>query len=159
MLRDLLILERSGVLLFKKNFGECHSFGSDPDLISGFLAAIVHYASIASDQPLGGIDFGTLKMAIKSNKDRIYAILYENTDDYKVMQTRLQKIIELFETKHEKELIMFNGDVSVFDSFGETLIALKMAQKNCGGRLECKGCPNSSKFLPLKLFIHKLRGN
>jgi len=159
VLRDLLILEKTGVLLFKKNFGECHSFGSDPDLISGFLAAIVHYASIASEQPLGGIDFGTLKMAIKINKERIYAILYENTDDPKVMQTRLQRIIELFDNTYEKELKEFNGDVSKFDKFGEKLIELKMAQKNCGGRPECKGCPNSSKLLPLKLFINKLRGN
>ena len=154
-----MILERTGVLLFKKNFGECHSFGTDPDLISGFLAAIIQYAGVASDQPLAGIDFGSLKMAIKSNKDRIYAILFENTDENKVMQTRLQKIIELFESLYEKELKNFNGDVSIFDNFGDKLIQLKMAQKNCGGRPECKGCPNSSKLLSLKLFINKLKVN
>ncbi len=66
-------------------------------------------------------------------------------DDPAEIQFKIKRIAALFSDLHNDDAKQFNGNTEKFDTFGDTLIAMNLAQKNCGGRPECEGCPNSLK--------------
>lgn len=158
MIRDIVILNKSGIALFSKNFGECHSFGEDPHLFAGFLSAIYNFSESINSGGISKIDLSDDKRILfQKNDKRIYAMICDSTDDIQTMEVKAEKISEIFESEYKKELERFEGDISCFEGFGALLLDLKINQKNCGARPECDDCPNSSKSLPLDNITNELK--
>ncbi len=158
MIRDIVILNKSGISLFSQNFGECHSFGEDPHLFAGFISAIYSFSESINSGGISKIDLsGDKRILFQKNDKRIYTIICDSTDDIQAMEVKAEKISEIFENEYKEELERFEGDISYFEGFGNLLLDLKITQKNCGGRPECDGCPNSTKSLPLDNITNKLK--
>ncbi len=157
MIRDVVVLEKSGITLFSQSFGECHSFGTDVQLFSGFISAIQMFSETISGSEISKIGLSDNKNILFQKTDRcIFAVLCDDTDPMNEMEVKTKKISEIFEREYSHNLNSFDGDVLPFEEFGKILIDLDITQKNCGGRPECDGCPNSSKTLPMGDIIEKL---
>jgi hypothetical protein len=156
MIRDVIILHKSGVPLFYQNFGQCHSFGQEINLISGFISAIQMFSEQLAGSQIEMIELMEKKMAFSKSNSTINAIICDKTDTNDVISVKIKKVTEIFENEYKQQIKDFNGNIALFDKFGQVLIDLNITQKNCGGRPECEGCPNSSKSLPLQQYIEQL---
>jgi hypothetical protein len=156
MIRDLIITNNYGNTLFSKNFGECHSFGKDVDLFSGFLSAIRMFTESFNLSDIKMITLGDKKMAFHKSKSNVYTIICDTQDEKKDIEIKIEKISEIFERTYQNQLRNFMGEISQFKGFGKILIDMNITQKNCGGRPECVGCPNSTKNLPLASFTSNI---
>jgi len=88
----------------------------------------------------------------------LIVLLTDNDKDIKSIDSKIHRISSIFKEKYAEEIRDFDGETSIFTRFKNTLIDLNLAEKNCGGRPECEGCPNSSKKLKfLKIFRRKER--
>jgi hypothetical protein len=56
MIRNLVILDKNGRDLLSSNFGECHSFGDNDDMISGFISAIYTFSKMLSADTVSEIE-------------------------------------------------------------------------------------------------------
>jgi hypothetical protein len=156
MIRDVIIIAKSGIPLFHKNFGACHSFGADLNMIAGFISALQLFS-----EELDGSDIRSMEMAQKlvvfhRFQDINYVVICDNSDAIHEIKSKIEKISEIFCHEYHQMIANFNGDISIFDHFAQTLIDLQITQKNCGGRPECEGCPNSTKTLPLSAMISEM---
>lgn len=156
MIRDVIILHKSGVPLFYQNFGQCHSFGQEINLISGFISAIQMFSEQLAGSQIEMIELMEKKMAFSKSSSTINAIICDKNDTSEIISVKIKKVSEIFENEYTSHIKNFNGNITPFDNFGNILIDLNITQKNCGGRPECAGCPNSTKSLPLQDYIEKL---
>jgi hypothetical protein len=79
-----------------------------------------------------------------SNDPRTFYLFVTDIEEEKrEIKFKIQRIAKIFNEKYSEVLENFNGNISQFDSFGQILIEMNLAQKNCGGHPECVGCPNS----------------
>jgi len=96
------------------------------------------------------------KIAFHRTSRLLFAIISEQTDPLDQIRVKTKKAAEIFENEFETEIERFDGNIEPFSGFGNLLVSLNITQKNCGGRPECAGCPNSSKNLPLKEYTKDL---
>ena len=160
MIRNIFII-RDGIGLVKLNFGQCHSLGTNEDLIVGFISGL----EIFSDKVMGSQmkNIKVQEYIIHFYKDPsdnlLYVFISEHKDKIDEIRFKMQKISSLFSERYKEVLLNFDGEVSRFNDFGDLLIEMNLAQKNCGGRPECDGCPNSGKSLKfLRLFQKEKKG-
>ena len=158
MIRDVIILNNGGVPLFYQNFGQCHSFGDDVALISGFISAIQSFSEELVGTDLSLVQMGSKQIAFHKNEHNTYALICDVDDRKDEISTKARKLCEVFENEYKKELASFDGNTDTFSGFGTILVNMNITRKNCGGRPECEGCDNSSKSLPLRELIRELTG-
>ncbi|MCP4761973.1 MAG: hypothetical protein GY870_09330 [archaeon] len=157
MIRDLIIITNSGVHLFHQNFGECHSFGTNPDLLSGLMTSIQMLSESISGETIQLIKMVDKNLAFHKSALITYAVVCDLTDEFKDIEFKIKRISEIFEQKYEFQLTKFTGEVTIFENFGDILIEMNITQKNCGGRPECEGCDNSKKTLPISKIIKSIK--
>ena len=157
MIRDILIINHAGLPLVTQNFGDCHSFSTDIGILSSYVSAIQILSKDLAGNEINLIVMNDKKMAFYMKNGLTFNIICDLEDDDKVIQTKVKKIADIFLNTYEHVISPFNGDVSQFIGFGQILIELNIAQKNCGGRPECVVCPNSKNTLPLKDFIQSFQ--
>ncbi len=75
----------------------------------------------------------------------LYFFIADTNEDPKKINFKIKKIASLFNEMYSEFLQDFTGEVSRFNDFKDVLIDMNLAQRNCGGRPECEGCPNSDK--------------
>ncbi|MFX1451872.1 MAG: hypothetical protein ACFFCM_13585 [Promethearchaeota archaeon] len=151
----------NGVLLLDRNFGECQSFNGNSSLISSFISALTIFSGEFTVSPLKSIHFTDFKIHFykdPGNLNILYILIVDSEDDPNQIDYKLQKISTLFIEKYLNILENFNGKISQFDKFGDLLIKMNLAQKNCGGHPECKECPNREKNSKIFMAFKKDEG-
>jgi len=167
MIRNIFII-KNGIPLVIINFGACHSLGSDDDLISGFIYVFGTFSRELTGDMIKTIDFENYKMYFYEDKtylDLLFVFIYEINVKSKDIEFRIKKVASLFDERYSHRISEFNGNISHFSDFKNILLEMNLAQKNCGGRPECEGCPNSNKTLSLLNsfsndkdgFLHRLK--
>ncbi len=144
IIRNIFII-RNGVLLLDRNFGECQSFNGSFSLFSGFVSALETFTGEITKSALKSINFEDFKINFYRdlNKlDLLYVLITDLDDNYDQIQHKLKKISRLFLEKHQDILTNFDGNINQFNKFGDILIDMEIAQKNCGGHPECYECQN-----------------
>ncbi len=157
MIRNLSILSSSGHSLVSAYFGECHSFGDDQNLVTGFITALHSMGQSLAGRGVDEIHLGPLHFAILSERDLLFAIAVEDEppEDAKVSLTR---IADLFLERYGSIVhdVREGDDLSMFQNFPNILVELGVAQTSCGKYPECEGCPDAEKELPLSQFIGRV---
>ena len=150
MIRNLIVLDKAGRDLLAMNFGECHSLGGSPALISSFISAIYSFSQSAVGQGIKNIKFENLYFKLL-NKNEIIFLISADDNDVRSNRIKLERISEMFFERYSNEVKEFevNSISPDFTEFTDLLLELKITQKNCGGRPECQGCPNH-RVLPLE---------
>lgn len=157
MIRNLVILDSEGNDLVNANFGECHSLGTDSELIGSFVSAVYSFSQSIIGQTIKSIKFANLNFMILSRDNVVYMI---SVDDSEVTANRnkLERISELFAESYDHEFVHRKSHLAHdFDGFIDMLHDLDITQKNCGGRPSCDGCPDHS-VLPLDRIAETLQG-
>ncbi|MHA2425247.1 MAG: hypothetical protein ACXAEF_10685 [Candidatus Thorarchaeota archaeon] len=159
MIRNLIILDSAGRDLLAVNFGECHSMGGSPALISSFVSAIYSFSQSAIGQGIKNIKFENLYFMILNINEIIFLISADD-EDVQTNRVKLQRIAEMFFDRYKKEMRDFeaNSIAPDFTEFTKHLLDLRITQENCGGRSECEGCPNH-RVLPLEEISDAFRRN
>ncbi len=148
MIRNLIVLDGSGMPVFTANYGECHSFGEDQTMISGLVSALVSFIQSATGHVIESVIIGELEIYFYQRERLTFVMLVDDKDknDNKI---KIQRIAKLFYDQYGEIVRGGFYQSEMFQEFGNLLTSLNIAQKNCGGRPDCDGCPNSKKTLPV----------
>lgn len=150
MIRNLIILDKNGRTLLCSNFGECHSMYDNAEEISGFINALSSFGEYLSSDMLEQIELSGLRFILMSRADLIFAISADddNREEHSVI---LNKIIDLFADIYDSFSFGIEDeiDTTVYIDFPKFLVDQKILKLNCGKYVECEGCPNRDKSLPL----------
>ncbi len=149
MIRNLFIINH-GIPLVKLNFGECHSLGVNDTLVAGFIEAMNSFSNEITGSSIKNINFRDYIFHFYKDEEifnNLFVFIADSEEDADLINFKIKKIASIFNEKYNDILQNFNGDVGKFDNFKNILIEMNLTQKNCGGRPECEGCPNSGKNL------------
>lgn len=119
--------------------------------ISGFINALSSFGSYLSTETLDEIQLSGLRFLLMSRADLIFALSAddEDTEEHRAILT---KITELFADIYDTFSFGIEDkiDTHVYQDFPKFLVDQEILQLNCGKYVECEGCPNRDKSLPLK---------
>ena len=151
MIRNLVILDKNGRSLLSANFGECHSYGDNDALISGFISAIYMFSKTLHADAVNDVELGPISFMLVSQGDLIFALSADDKDE-PTNRATLRQIVNLFISRYgsvlpdrEEEL-----DIMAFYTFPQYLVKQGILKPNCGKYDECVDCENSKKSLPLE---------
>lgn len=149
MIRNIFIIQ-NGIALVKLHFGNCHSLTGDSTLIAGFMSGLDSFSQEITGSSIKSMTVEDYHFYFYKNGDPLellYVFICDSDDDSEQIDFKLKKTAELFQDKYAGKVDDFDGEISKFKAFKETLLDMNIAQKNCGGRPECEGCPNSTNVL------------
>jgi hypothetical protein len=151
MIRNLVILDKNGRSLLSANFGECHSFGDNDALVSGFISAIYLFSRTFNSGTINDIELGSLSFMLVSEGDLIFALSSDERDAL-ANKAALRQIVNLFISRYGSVLPESNEelDTIAFHIFPQYLVKQGILKPNCGKYDECVSCENSQKSLPLE---------
>ena len=132
------------------NFGECHSFGSNPDLIGGFISAIYSISDEIAGSKIKSIHFENNIFHFYKSDDTsnlLYVFITDLNDKIEDINFKVREIASFFSSNYSTHLQNFNGEVSLFKNFKNLLFKMNLAQENCGVYSKCLDCPNNTKRL------------
>jgi len=157
MIRNLVILDKNGSHLLSANFGECHSFGDNDAIVSGFISAIFTFSKMLSADSVNEIRLGALSFMLLSQGDLIFALSADDDAD-QANRTTLRQIVNLFTSRYGSMLTESEEepDTMPFNTFPQYLVKQGVLRPNCGKYDECVGCENSKKALPLEELTRRL---
>lgn len=116
-LSNIWIIEKdSGICIFEQSF---KNINMNPDLISGFLIAMLNFGKELADKDFESIQFKELKIAL-NNYDH-YIIAMAITDDANDADVRdfFEIVSDEFSKRYDEILTDWQGETSIFDKFGE----------------------------------------
>jgi len=136
-------------VLVNHNFGQCHSLGRDINLVSSYLYALQQISVEITGTSIKSLNFE--KIAFHFYKDPydsnvFYVIVTDVDDDLEEINFKIHRIAEIFDQKYKENLQEFHGNVGTFRNFGDILISMNLAEKDCGGGSECEGCAHNENF-------------
>jgi hypothetical protein len=143
---------KAGVVLVNQNFGQCHSLGRDIILVSSYLYAVQQLSVEITGTSIKSMNFEEIALHFyKDSKDPniFYVIVTDVDDDNDEIIFKIHRIAEIFNQNYESILKDFHGFVGPFRNFGDILISMNLAEKNCGGGSECEGCSHNNDFSDL----------
>jgi hypothetical protein len=143
---------KAGVLLVDQNFGQCHSLGSDINLVSSYLYALQQISLEITGTPIKSLNFEEIALHFykdPSDPSIYYVIVTDVDDNIDEINFKIHRIAEIFEQNYKDHLKDFFGNIAPFRNFGEILINMNLAEKNCGGGSECEGCSHNDEFSEL----------
>lgn len=148
IIKNLFIIQ-NGILLVNHNFGKCNSLEANMELISGFLSALQIFSSKIAGSLLKSINFENLTFHFYVDlKDPSLFYVFTTDIDYDQEEINfyIKRVASLFYKKYFIDLKNFSGAISPFSSFVDSLIEMKIIQKNCGKFPECIRCLKSKKI-------------
>ncbi|MFW9794885.1 MAG: hypothetical protein ACFFEE_11310 [Candidatus Thorarchaeota archaeon] len=118
--------------------------------ISGFIKSLSNFGRHLTEDVLNEIQLSNLRFILLSRADLIFAI---SIDDDKIEEhsDTLSNIIDLFGDIYDTFSFGIEDeiDVIVYQDFPRFLVDQEILHLNCGKYVECEGCPNREKSLPL----------
>ena len=144
-----IFIFKAGVALVNQNFGHCHALGNDINLVSSYLYALQQISLEITGTPIKSVNFE--KIAFHFYKDPydpniFYVIVTDINDDLEEIKFKIHRIAEIFDQSYKETLEEFYGNIGPFRNFGDILISMNLAEKNCGGGSECEGCSHNEEF-------------
>jgi hypothetical protein len=110
-----VLIADSGLCVLDRKYGEAEM---DPNLISGFLTALIQFGRELSD---GGrvhvIDFGAFDITLSLKENVIVAATVDKTDDGNAAMAVLKEVNEEFQTRYAEILTTWDGNLEPFESF------------------------------------------
>lgn len=127
-----MIINKGGIALFYHNFLEKSKKQDNYQLIASFLEQIAHLAKFGLKDDLGVIMMSNFFYSYythkKSNLLSIFKCDKNNYDNPKIIKKSLDilanKLIDKFYSEFKKELDVFDGNISQFYSFNNTIEAI-----------------------------------
>ncbi len=153
-----IFISKNGILLTSQNFGNCHSINLNKDLISSFFTAIQKFSLVITGTSINFIDFEKLLVYFyedPNDENLLYILITDFNDNPIEINFKMQKIATLFFNNYRQYIKNFKGYVSPFQTFGNTLIKMKLALKNCGGHPTCNNCSKNMNQNNLLSIIQK----
>ena len=151
MIQNIFVF-KAGVVLVNQNFGQCHSLGGDINLISSYLYALQQISIEITGTAIKSLNFEEISLHFykDSNDPNIfYVIVTDVEDDKDEVNFKIHRIAEIFNQNYKTILEDFHGYLNPFRNFGDILISMNLAEKNCGGGSECEGCAHNNDFSDL----------
>jgi len=144
-----IFIFKSGIILVSQNFGLCHALGNDINLVSSYLYALQQLSVEITGTSIKSLIYE--KIALHFYKDPydpniFYVIVTDINDDLEEINFKIHRIAEIFDKNYKDNLQDFHGNISPFRNFGDILIEMNLAEKNCGGGSECEGCSHNEEF-------------
>lgn len=138
-----IFVSKYGILLTSQNFGNCHSIDINKDLLSNFFTAIQKFSIVVTGNSIKFINFEKFLIYLYEdpNDESLLYILFTDIDDNPIdINFKMHKIANLFYKKYRQYIKKFKGDIAPFQTFGNTLIKMRLALKNCGEHSTCNNC-------------------
>ena len=119
--------------------------------ISGFIMALSSFGKYLSNDMIDGVELSGLRFLLTSRTDLIFAMSVDD-DDTKWHRTVLTEIVDLFGDLYDTYSFGIEDeiDIEVYQEFPKFLVDQEILQLNCGKYVECEGCPNRERSLPLR---------
>ena len=143
---------KAGVALVNQNFGQCHSLSRDINLVSSYLYALQQLSVEITGTPIKSLNFEEIALHFYKdpNDPNIFYVIVSDADDNRdEINFKIHRIAEIFDQNYKEYLQEFNGNIVPFRNFGEILINMNLAEKNCGGGSECEDCSHNNDFSDL----------
>lgn len=118
VLHNVWILLKSGICIFHKEYRSIHL---DENLVSGFLSATSSFVSKLGEEKIESITMGKKKFVCTGSNDLIFSICVDKDDEDQDAFEKLWEIKITFLRKYLEKVKSWDGDVSVYRSFGEDL--------------------------------------
>ncbi|GAG54257.1 unnamed protein product, partial [marine sediment metagenome] len=147
------------VVLINQNFGQCHSLGRDINLVSSYLYAIQQLSVEITGTSIKSMNFEEIALHFfkdPNDPNIFYVIVTDVDDDFEEINFKIHRIAEIFNQNYKTILEDFHGYVSPFRNFGDILISMNLAEKNCGGGSECEGCAHNNDFSDIGKVIENI---
>lgn len=145
MIQNLFVI-RNGIAIVQQNFGNCHSLNYEPNLVTSFISALQSFSQEITGSSIKNMEFEDYIFHFLRDPDFpeiFYCLVTDIEDDKNEISFKIKKIASIFKEKYGDTLKEFTHEISQYRNFGNILIDMHLAQKNCGGQPECVGCPNS----------------
>ncbi|MGY5874942.1 MAG: hypothetical protein RTU30_04280 [Candidatus Thorarchaeota archaeon] len=151
MIRNVIVLDINGRSLLTANFGDCHSLGEDPLVVSGFISAVHSFSKTLSGQGVDEIKLGSLNFLIQHHGKLLF-VMTSDEDDAETNKSKLKRVVRFFLEMYSGVIETLDEDtnLSVFDGFGQGLVDIGFAEKNCRENPDCDDCENTDKTIPVR---------
>jgi len=110
-----ILIADSGLCVLDRKYGEAEM---DPNLISGFLTALIQFGRELSDgNRVHVIDFGAFDICLSLKDNVIVAASVDKVDDGNAAMAVLSEVNNAFTHKYNSMLNDWDGNLEPFDSF------------------------------------------
>ncbi len=110
-----ILIADSGLCVLDRKYGEAEM---DPNLISGFLTALIQFGRELSDgNRVHVIDFGAFDICLSLKDNVIVAASVDKVDDGNAAMAVLSEVNNAFTHKYSSMLNDWDGNLEPFDSF------------------------------------------
>jgi hypothetical protein len=110
-----ILIADSGLCVLDRKYGEAEM---DPNLISGFLTALIQFGRELSDgNRVHVIDFGAFDICLSLKDNVIVAASVDKVDDGNAAMAVLSEVNNAFTNKYSSMLNDWDGNLEPFDSF------------------------------------------
>ncbi|NVM37822.1 MAG: hypothetical protein HWN81_19680 [Candidatus Lokiarchaeota archaeon] len=148
MIQNIFIF-KAGIALVDQNFGQCHALGNDINLISSYLYAIQQISLEITGTSIKSLNFEKIAFHFyrdPNDSNIFYVVVTDVDDNLEGNNFKIHRIAEIFDKTYKNYLQEFHGNIVPFRTFGDILIDMNIAQRNCGGGSECEGCTHNDDF-------------
>lgn len=110
-----ILIADSGLCVLDRKYGEADM---DPNLISGFLTALIQFGRELSDgNRVHVIDFGAFDICLSLKDNIIVAAIVDKVDDGNAAMAVLGEVNNAFSKKYSNMLQEWDGNLEPFESF------------------------------------------
>lgn len=168
MIQNLFVIKDS-IPIITHNYGDCHTLGTDGDLISSFLTAIQSFSTELTGNTIDQISLEKVRLYFQKSERMgqiLFIIISDIKDNPKLIINKINRITEFFFKNCKQELQAFKGNTKMFSDFGNLLVEEHIVDGMCLKYENCAECPKrleDSKAIGYfkrnrKSFFSKLKG-
>lgn len=155
MIQNIFIF-KAGIALVDQNFGQCHALGSDINLVSSYLYAIQQLSLEITGTSIKSLNFEKIVFHFYRDpfdSNMFYVVVTDVDDDLEEINFKIHRIAEIFDKNYKDYLQEFHGNIVPFRNFGDILVSMNLAERNCGGGSECEECANNNQLSEISNII------
>ncbi|MHA1863066.1 MAG: hypothetical protein ACTSWA_04795 [Candidatus Thorarchaeota archaeon] len=114
-----ILVADSGLCVLDRKYGEADM---DPNLISGFLTALIQFGRELSDgNRVHVIDFGVFDICLSLKDNIIVAATVDKVDDGNAAMAILSEVNQVFSSDYSNMLVDWDGNLEPFERFHQKL--------------------------------------
>jgi len=114
MIQNVLVI-RNGIPVSLESFGQCHSIDAKSPLFGGFLEAFYRFSEDVSETQIETVTFKDALINLKCVGDNLIFIIISNKEDSQnILNSKLNKIIELFYKEYTLNMLKMNRTLENF---------------------------------------------